>query len=169
MKLYESLSLRSECDIYFVSLRDDPKKVETELRRAELIPISGGDVDYLMIWARNSGLYNYWRELFNSGTICVTQSAGCGLLSPNVGFRWWTPDDKLDVNSFSMVDFIPIVHQKEDDPEKNYNALVARKEYMKANFPGGFSWPLYLIPDGQGVLIDGDRIEQVGPGDKRII
>ena len=166
---YREWKARGFSEIFFVSLRDDPKKIEADLRRAELIYIPGGDVDYLIIWAKKAKLDNYWRELLTNGTICVTQSAGCGLLSPNVGFRWWTPDDKLDVHSFSIVDFIPIVHQKEEDPEKNYAALVTRKKYMEENFPDGFPWPLYLIPDGQGVLIDGDTIEQVGLGDKKII
>ena len=166
---YKEWKNRGFEDIYFVSLREDPKKVENELRNAEIISIPGGDVDYLLLWAKKSGLDRYWREILNRETICVTQSAGCGLLSPNVGFRWWTPDEKLDVNSFNIVNFIPIVHQKEDDPEKNYDALIDRKEYMKENFPGGFPWPLYLIPDGQGILINGSKIDQVGLGDKKII
>ncbi|OHB23950.1 MAG: hypothetical protein A2542_02375 [Parcubacteria group bacterium RIFOXYD2_FULL_52_8] len=169
---YKAWQDRGFSNICFVSLRDDPQKIKEDLERAEVIDIPGGDPDYLELWAKQSGLDRYWKELVRGGKICVTSSAGAALLGPGTRFRWWTPEepmDQEDVDRFALVNFVPIVHQKEDDPEKNYDALVTRKEYMKANFPGGFPWPLYLIPDGQAVLVAGDIIEQVGPGQKRII
>jgi len=140
-----------------VSLRDDPEKIKGQLSNVDIIDVTGGDVNYLLDWAKEAKLDTYLRDLLDNGVLYIGSSAGNGLLMPDIGLTWWEEGDDTDHVGFGIVDFIMVVHQKETDERSNTKNLILRQKYMRSamNYP----WKIYLVQDGQAIKVDGDKIE----------
>jgi len=153
--------------IIIANLKEDRAKLKKKLHKVDLIFVGGGDVNYLLDWAKKAKLDKYLKNLIDSGVIYVGVSAGCGLVQPDIGFTWWEPGMKLDRIGFGIVNFIALVHQKESDKIKNIKNLIRRKKYLKKIIK--FPWKVYLVKDGQAIKVDGKKIEHIGPGVKKNI
>jgi len=154
-------------DVIFVDLKEDPKIVKEKLQSVDIIDVLGGDMDWLLDWAKKAGLREYLKDLLDKGVIYYAASAGNGLLMPDVGLTWWNPKWKADHVGFGVVDFTMVVHQKDEDPEKTISKLTEKKKYYQT--VTSFPWKTYLVQDGQAIVVDGDKIEHIGPGIKNYI
>jgi peptidase E len=152
-------------DPIWVDLKEDPKIIREKLQNVDIIDVPGGDANWLLDWAKKAGLGEYLKDLLDKGVIYIASSAGNGLLMPDIGLTWWTPRDRLDHIGFGIIDFCLVVHQKEDDSLKSINNLIELKKNYQANFP----WKIYLVQDGQAIMVDGDNIEHIGPGTKKVV
>jgi len=158
-------------EVVFVDLKVNPKEVREQLEHADVIEVGGGDVNYLLDWAKKAGLNRYLKELLDKGVIYTGTSAGAMLPQPDIGFTWWRPEEKwaeTDHVGLGIVDFITTGGPKEgEDEEEGIKRLIERKEYLnsKINFP----WKVYLLRDGQMIKVDGDKIEHIGDGIKKYI
>lgn len=154
-------------EVVIVDLKTNPKEIKEKLHNVDLIDVTGGDVNYLIDWAKIAKLDTYLKDLLDKGVIYLGTSAGCGLVLPDVGMAWWEPDMDIDRIGLGIVDFTMEVHQKENDERKNTENLIKRKKYMQSiiNFP----WKVYLVQDGQAIKVDGDKIEHIGEGIKKSI
>ncbi len=81
-------------EMIFVDLKDDPKEVRGKLERGDIIEVGGGDINWLLDWAKKAGLDTYLKELLEKGTIYTGTSAGAMLPQPDIGFTWWGPEEK---------------------------------------------------------------------------
>ncbi|MFZ2303190.1 MAG: GrpB family protein [Minisyncoccia bacterium] len=154
-------------DVVIADLKDDSEKTEQKLESVDVIDVTGGDVNYLLDWARKSKLNTYLRNLLDRGVVYIGTSAGSGLLNPDIGLTWWEPGMSADHVGLGFVDFVVVPHQKVEDSSKNEENLIRRKKYLQSvtNFP----WRVYLLQDGQAIKVIGDNVEHIGSGIKKFI
>jgi peptidase E len=164
---YQETWEKKGCSVVIADLKEDPTEIKRKLESADIIDVTGGDINYLLDWAKKSQLGTYLKDILDKGTIYIGASAGNGLLLPDIGLTWWEPDWKLDHVGFGIVDFIVVPHQKESDKVSNIENLIKRRDHLRAiiNFP----WKIYLLQDGQAIKVDGDNVEHVGEGVRRSI
>ena len=158
-------------EMIFVDLKDDPKEVKEKLESVDIIEVGGGDVNYLLDWAKKAGLDTYLKGLLDNGVIYTGTSAGAMLPQPDIGFTWWGPEEKwvgTDHVGLGIVNFITTGGPSDGEAEEEgIKRLVERKKYLNSvmNFP----WKTFLLRDGQMIKVDGDKIEHVGVGIKESI
>jgi peptidase E len=158
-------------EVVYVDLKKNPKEVREALEHADIIEVGGGDVNYLLDWAKIAGLDKYLKNILDRGVIYVGTSAGAMLPQPDIGFTWWEPKKKwegTDHVGLGIVDFITTGGPKNgEDEEYAIKRLIARKEYLHSIIK--FPWKTYLLRDGQMIKVDGDSVEHIGPGIKKTI
>jgi peptidase E len=154
-------------NVTIVDLKQDPDWIKEELSKADIIDVCGGDGNWLREWAKVSKLDTYLKELIERGIVYTASSAGSCLAVPDFGLGWWTPEWKEDHTGLGLVDFCVAVHQREGDERTSEHKIIENREKMRKiiNFP----WKVYLLKDGQAVKVDGDKIEHIGPGEKRVV
>jgi peptidase E len=154
-------------DVIVVDLKESQNFVKEELQSVDIIFVGGGDVNYLVDLGKKSKLDSYLKDILNNDVLYIGLSAGNGLLMPDIGLTWWEPTMKADHTGFGIVDFDIVVHQKEDDEQKNTEKLIERKKYYQTvtNYP----WKTYLVKDGQAIKVMGDEVEHIGLGEKKVI
>lgn len=154
-------------EVIVVDLKEDQGFVKEKLQSVDIIFVGGGDVNYLLDWAKKSKLDTYLKDILNNDVLYIGLSAGNGLLMPDIGLTWWEPTMKADHTGFGIVDFDIVVHQNEDDQLKNSNKLIERKKYYQTIT--SYPWTTYLVKDGQAIKVVGDKIEHIGHGTKKFI
>jgi len=152
-------------DPMWVDLKDDPKTIKEKLQNIDIIDVPGGDANWLLDWAKKAGLGDYLKDLLDRGVIYTASSAGNGLLMPDIGLSWWDKRWKLDHIGFGIIDFCLSVHQNEEKLERTINKIAELKKNYQADFP----WKIYLVQDGQAIVVDGDSVEHIGPGTKKVV
>ncbi len=145
-------------------LKDDSEKIKEKLNSVDIIDVCGGDVNYLLDWAKKSKLDTYLKNLLDKGVVYIGTSAGSCLLGPDIGFGWWEPNDPTDHVGLKITDFILLPHQKESNESENVKKYTERKKYLQTIMD--FPWKVYLLQDGQAIKDVGDKIEYIGPGMK---
>lgn len=150
-----------------VDLKENPKDVKEKLQSVDIIFVGGGDVNYLLEWAKKAEMGNYLKNLLDNNVIYIGVSAGVGLIIPDIGLTWWEPNMKADHAGFGIVDFVTVPHQKESNKEKSAEKLTERKKYL--NEAAGFPWKVYLLKDGQAIKVVDDNVEHIGEGIKKSI
>lgn len=154
--------------VVMVDLKIDSAEIKEKLQNVDIIEVSGGDVNYLLNWAKKAKLDTYLKDLLDKGIVYYSASAGCGLVLPDIGLTWWEPGMKEDHISFGIVDFCMAVHQRENSEDRSTEHLIKRKNYFKS-LGIDYPWKIYLVQDGQAIKVDGDKVEHIGPGVKRFI
>jgi peptidase E len=149
----------------WVDLKGDPKIIREKLQNIDIIDIPGGDANWLLDWAKKAELGDYLKDLLDRGVIYTASSAGNGLLMPDIGLSWWNKRWKLDHIGFGIINFCLSVHQSEEKLEESINKIVELKKNYEAEFP----WKIYLVQDGQAIVVDGDSVEHIGPGTKKCV
>jgi len=153
--------------VIITDLKEDSAELRKKLESVDVIDVTGGDVNWLLDWAKKSKLDTYLKDILSKGVVYVGASAGNGLLVPDIGMSWWDPDWKLDHVSLGIVDFLVSVHNKEAELPENIEKTKERREYMQSHMD--YPWKVYFLQDGQAIKVDGDKIEHIGPGVKKYI
>ena len=154
-------------DVVVVDLKEDQNLVKEKLQNVDIIFVGGGDVNYLLDWAKKSKLDSYLKDILNNDVLYIGLSAGNGLLMPDIGFTWWEPTMKADHAGFGIVDFVLVPHQKESEESDKVKKYTERKKYLQTVMD--FPWKVYLLQDGQAIKVDGDKVEHIGEGIKKFI
>lgn len=164
---YKSWWIEKGYKVIIVDLKNDPEKIKEELASVDIIDVTGGDVNWLLDWAKKSKLDTYLKDLLDKGVVYIGTSAGSGLLNPDIGLTWWEPNMSSDHIGLGVVDFVVVPHQKENDSLKNEETLINRRKYLQSiiNFP----WKIYLLQDGQAIKVTDGNVEHVGLGLKKLI
>lgn len=149
----------------WVDLKDDPEIIKEQLQNVDIIDVPGGDANWLLDWAKKAELGDYLKDLLDRGVIYMASSAGNGLLMPDIGLSWWNKRWKLDHIGFGIINFCLSVHQNEEKLEESIDKITELKENYEAEFP----WKIYLVQDGQAIVVDGDSITHIGPGTKKCV
>ena len=160
--------------VTLIDLKTDSDEIREKLQNVDVIDVTGGDVNYLLDWAKKAKLGDYLKNLLDRGVVYIGASAGNGLVMPDIGLTWWEPasstdgpTDTEDHVGFGIVDFVLVPHQKETDERSNEANLIKRKKYLQSLI--SFPWKVYLLQDGQAVKVNGDKIEYIGQGVKKFI
>lgn len=150
-----------------VDLKKDPDWIKNELNKVDIIHVGGGDGNWLCDWARIAKLDTYLKDLLNKGVVFVGVSAGSNLVTPSFGLGWWTPEWKESHAGLAIVDFCLAVHQKEGDERTSEDKIIESREKIRKFID--FPWRVYLLKDGQAIKVDGDSVEHIGHGEKRVV
>jgi len=153
--------------VIITDLKEDPTELKKKIESVDVIDVLGGDVNYLLDWAKKSKLDTYLKDVLDKEVVYVGTSAGSGLINPDIGLTWWEPNEKLNHVGLGIVDFIVVPHQNENDKQKNIEQLTKRREHLHTiiNFP----WRIYLLQDGQAIKVFDDMVEHIGAGPKKYI
>ena len=151
--------------VVIADLKADPTELKKKIESVDIIDVTGGDVNYLLDWAKRSKFDSYLKDVLHKGVVYVGTSAGSGLINPDIGLTWWKPDEALDHVGLGIVDFIIVPHQKENEERSNAENLTKRKKYLQSIIK--FPWKVYWLQDGQAIKVVGDKIEHIGPGTKK--
>ncbi len=147
-----------------VDLKEGPVKVKERLAQADVILVGGGDINWLLDWTKKSTLDTYLKELLDKGVVYVGESAGSGILQPDIGLGWWEPGDTLDHVGLGVIDFALSVHNKENELLENMEKARERRAFMQSHMP--WPWKVYFLQDGQAIKVDGGKIGHIGEGVK---
>jgi len=120
-----------------------------------IIHIEGGNTFYLLKAIRESGFAEVLKELLSEGKIYIGTSAGAYIMCPTIEVANWneTGRDRFGLTDFSALNYVPFVlkvHYK-DEAEN----LV--KEKMTT-----LKYPLRILRDGQGILVENDEAKFYG-------
>lgn len=135
--------------------------------KADIIYVGGGDGNWLCDWARIAKIDTYLKDLLDKGVVFVGTSAGSNFVTPSFGLGWWTPECKESHAGLGIVDFCLAVHQKEGDERSSEDKIIENREEIRKFID--FPWKVYLLKDGQAVKVDGDKIEHIGIGEKKVV
>ena len=154
-------------EVIVVDLKEDSNIVREKLQNVDVISVGGGDVNYLLEWAKKAKLETFLKAILDKSVVYVGASAGSMLLQPDIGLTWWEPTMKADHTGLNVINFIIAPHQKEIEISSNIEKLDGRRKYLQSviNFP----WKIYLLQDGQAIKVIGDNIEHIGSGKKKFI
>ncbi|MBI2475278.1 Type 1 glutamine amidotransferase-like domain-containing protein [Candidatus Uhrbacteria bacterium] len=138
------------------------EQIARELSNADVIWVNGGNTFYLLDVARKTGFIEIVQDLVrNKGVIYGGTSAGTILASPSIGAASWGGEDAdknivglTDLSGFGFVSFVSHVHY---DPVKERKIIIANKKEL----------PIYAIPNGSAVEVNGDQI--IAHGDVEIL
>lgn len=146
---------------YFFEELDIEEKSKDELRQffqdKNVIHIEGGNTFYLLKAIRESGFDEILKELINEGKVYIGTSAGSYIMCPTIEVASWNPDgkDRFNVTDFTALNYVPFVLKVHYKGE--LESLV--KEKMKT-----LKYPLRILRDGQGILVDNDKYTFIGDG-----
>lgn len=154
-------------NVTIIDLKKDPDWIKEELNNVDIIDFCGGDGNWLREWARVSKLDTYLKDLIEKGIVYIGSSAGSCLATPSFGLGWWTPEWKETHTGLGLVDFCVAVHQKEGDERTSEHKIIENREKIRKFID--FPWKVYLLKDGQAIKVDGDKIEHIGPGVKKVV
>jgi peptidase E len=152
--------------VVVVDLKEDPTKVRGTLETVDVIDVGGGDVNWLLDWAKRSKLDTYLGDILSKGVLYVGASAGSMLVNPDIGFTWWEPDSLDDRVGLGLVGFMfqPLHGANDVSKAEKY---IERKKYLQSLID--YPWQIFLVMDGQAVKVDGDKVEHIGTGVKESI
>jgi peptidase E len=163
---YKAKLKEKEHNVVVVDLKEDPTKIRETLEAVDVIDVGGGDVNWLLDWAKKSKLDTYLRDVLMKGVVYMGASAGSMLVNPDIGFTWWEPGSFDDRAGLGIIDFMFQPLHGEND-ESKAEKWVERKKHLQSLVD--YPWKIYLVMDGQAVKVDGDKIEHIGPGIKESI
>jgi len=148
---------------YYFEEIDIKDKSKNELRNffkdKNIIHIEGGNTFYLLKAIRETGFDEILKELLNEGRVYIGTSAGSYIMCPTIEVANWNDDgrDRFGVTDFTALNYVPFllkVHWKE---EKKQNIL---------DNIGSLKYPLRILQDGQGILVEDEKYTFVGDGEE---
>lgn len=126
-----------------------------------IIHIEGGNTFYLLRAIRETGFDKVLKELLNEGKVYIGTSAGACIMCPSIEVSDWSDNtvDRFNVTDFTALNYVPFVlkvHYKDEAEE-----LV--KDKIKT-----LKYPLRILRDGQGILVEMDKYTFIGDGEEVI-
>ena len=130
-------------------------QVRSTLEACDLIYVSGGNTFFLLQELKRKGADRMIRELVESGTPYVGESAGAIVAAPDIWYSSPMDDpskapELTGYNGLGLVDFYPVPHL--DNP---FMGDAARK--IAGIYSGNLD--LRILTDNQAILVTGDRAE----------
>lgn len=135
------------------------KELEVLLKDKNIINVEGGNIFFLLKTARESGFDEIVKQFIEKGGIYVGTSAGAYLPCASIETSTWGPKNRerfevIDFTALNLVPFIIKAHYKDE------NADLFREKVKQSKYP------VRLLRDGQGILVEGDRYTFVGEGEE---
>ena len=145
----------------------DLKKAKKILEDADIIFVSGGDVEYGMQVLQDKNMLGFFNELYQQGKPFFGISAGAIMLAKE-WVRWPNPDDENTFELFPCLGYAPVIcdtHDEDSDWDELKSALTLKEE-------GAFGYGLAsgsgvkVLPDGKVEAIGGDVFRYVNKNGK---
>ncbi|MBN2239383.1 MAG: Type 1 glutamine amidotransferase-like domain-containing protein [Dehalococcoidales bacterium] len=140
----------------------DLDKAAGILHGADMVFISGGDVDRGMVALQRTGMISLLRELFDSGKTFFGISAGAIMLAKK-WVRWPDPYDTSSAELFPCLDFAPVIvdcHDEDSGWEELQAALSLETELETG----------YGLASGSGIRVSADgSVKALGSAVHRLV
>jgi len=162
------------------SPKADVKKARDILESADIVYISGGDVERGMQTLQEKQLLDFLTDLYRQGKPFFGISAGSIMLAKE-WIRWRNPDDDATAEIFPCLGFAPVIcdtHGEEDNWEE-LQALLALEKENTIGYGIVSGTAIKVFPDGKIEALGGaihkytkrngtvEKIEDVLPTGKR--
>ncbi|MFZ5437923.1 MAG: Type 1 glutamine amidotransferase-like domain-containing protein [Patescibacteria group bacterium] len=132
------------------------EEVMEKLTATNIIWMAGGATGYLMYWLRRHGLDKTLPKLLAKNKVYIGSSAGSMVASRSLSVcEWYLHENEQGagfIPGLGLVDFEVYPHFQTDQLEQI-------KKLRQKNQTG---MPLYLLKDGEAVLVDGFKIKVFG-------
>jgi dipeptidase E len=138
------------------------EEIKSFFKDKNIIHMEGGNSFYLIKAIRETGFSEILKELLEEGKIYIGTSAGAYMMCPSIEVSDWDETGKIrfGVTDFTALNYVPFVlkvHYKDEQKEKI-------QEKMKT-----LKYPLRILKDGQGILVEDGKCTFIGDGDEVII
>ena len=127
-----------------------------------VIHIEGGNTFYLLKAIRETGFALVLDELLKEGKVYIGTSAGSYIMCPSIEVADWneTGVNRFGVTDFTALKYVPFVlkvHYKDEMQESVWEKMKT------AHFP------LRILCDGQGILVDNGNTTFIGDGEETVL
>ena len=152
-----------ECGIKTIEeldLKDKTQKeVSDELSEKDIIFVNGGNVFYLLYWARKSGFDKILPSFLQEDKLYVGVSAGSYIACPTIESATWKQGGRnkiglTDLTGLNLVPFLITAHFEE------------KYRFVIENATKNTSYPIIALYDTQAILVEDDMYRVVGKGRK---
>lgn len=138
------------------------EKIKDFFKDKNIIHIEGGNTFYLLKAIRETGFADILKELLNEGKVYIGTSAGSYIMCPTIEVSDWNPDgkDRFGVTDFTALNYVPFflkVHYKDEQEETVRKGIETLK------------YPIRILKDGQGLLVEDGKYTFVGDGEEVIL
>jgi len=124
-----------------------------------IIHIEGGNTFYLLKALRETGFDKILKELLEEGKVYIGTSAGSYIMCPTIEVTDWdkTVKGRFGVTDFTALNYVPFLlkahyqDKKEDDVREHLKTL---------------KYPLRILRDGQGIVVEDGHYTFVGDGEE---
>lgn len=131
------------------------EEIKDFFKDKNIVHIEGGNTFYLLKAIRETGFADILKELLSEGKVYIGTSAGAYIMCPTIEVANWndTGRDRYGIKDFTALNYVPFVlkvHYTDEQEQKVRDNLPALK------------YPLRILRDGQGVLVEDGRYTFVG-------
>lgn len=125
-----------------------------------IIHMEGGNTFYLLKVIRGTGFDQILKELFEKGIVYIGASAGSYVMCPSIEVSTWrkeNPDLWYGLTDLTALNYAPFVLKVHYEDEKE----SLTREKMK-----NLRYPLRILRDGQGILVEDGKSYFKGEGNE---
>ncbi len=145
----------------------DLRNTRDILESADIVFISGGDVEMGMLALKEKNMIGFLNKLYRGGKLFFGLSAGSIMLAKE-WVRWRDPDDDSTTELFPCLGFAPIIcdtHSEQDDWEELKVALKLAEDNTRG-YGIVSSTAIKVFPDGRIEALGGAVHQYVRRGEK---
>jgi len=137
------------------SLADIERAMESDI-----IYLSGGNAYYFLRHIKSSGFDRYLKNFAKRGGVILGVSAGANMLTPTI-ITSTIPHKMLDRNEVNVVDLKALeLVDFEFAPHYKFEEAAFRRELL--DYSRQTDYPVYGVPDGAGIVVNGQDTNLVG-------
>lgn len=147
----------------------DTAKAKNILKEADIVFVSGGDVEYGMKVLHDKNLLDFFNDLYYAGKPFFGISAGAIMLAQR-WVRWLDPDDDDSAELFPCLGFAPIICDTHDEADGFEELQIA----IKLAGPGALGYGLAsgsgvkVLPDGTVETLAGEIYKYINRNGKTV-
>ena len=127
--------------------------------KSDIIHLSGGNTYYFLKYLRRSGMMKQLKDFVKKGGVLTGLSAGGIMMTPDIktaGYPSFDKDDNEEnVRSFKALNLVKFEFFPHYRNSKRYDRELLEESRKTKN-------PVYALPDGSGVVVDGKTIRFIG-------
>lgn len=138
------------------------EELKTFFKNKNIIHMEGGNSFYLIKAIRETGFAEVLKELLEQGKVYIGTSSGAYIMCPTVEVADWdeTGKSRFNVTDFTALNYVPFLLKAHYTDE----AEAGVKERIET-----LKYPLRILKDGQGILVEDNKYTFVGDGEEIIL
>lgn len=120
-----------------------------------IIHVEGGNTFYLLKVIREGGFGDVLKKLLDDGKIYIGTSAGAYIMCPTIEVANWNEDgkDRFGMTDFTALNYVPFILKAH---YTDYKEAKIKKEALTSKYP------LRVLKDGQGILVEDSKCTFIG-------
>ncbi|MFA7252547.1 MAG: Type 1 glutamine amidotransferase-like domain-containing protein [Candidatus Paceibacterota bacterium] len=141
-----------------IDIKDKSKEeLLTFFKDKNVIHIEGGNTFYLLKIIRETGFADILKELLSENRVYIGTSAGSYIMCPTIEVSDWSDEtiDRFGVSDFTALNYIPFCLRAHYADEKELEVRTKMKN---------LKYPLRILRDGQGIVVQDGKYTFVGDG-----